>query len=282
MRINNNLAALNAWRNLTISGENMQKSLERLSSGYRINRAADDAAGLAVSEKMRAQIRGLSMALRNAQDGISLLQTAEGGAAKIQDMLQRMRELAVQASNGTLEAEDREQLNKEFEQLREEITRTAEATRFNRIYLLAPDPNDAGGGSGGGGNTQVTIQVGANKDETLNFDITYLTATHLSIDALEIDDQSDAQNAITTLDTALETVTGVRAQLGAYQNRLEATISTLQTQYENLTAAESRIRDVDMAREMAEFTRYQILQQAGVAMLAQANMLPQSILSLLR
>lgn len=271
MRINNNLAALNAWRNLSVSGDNMQKSLERLSSGYRINKAADDAAGLAVSEKMKSQIRGLAMAERNTQDGISLLQTAEGGAAKIQDMLQRMRELAVQSSNGTLENKDREQLQKEFAELKAEIDRTAETTTFNKLELINAD-------------TTVTIQVGANENEVIEFSLDDLSTTGLSLTATDfaINTQASAQAAITTLDTALETVTGARAQMGAYQNRLETTYSTLQTQHENLTAAESRIRDVDMAQEMANFTKYQVLQQAGVAMLAQANQLPQSILSLLR
>jgi len=381
MRINNNLAALNAWRNLSISGDNMQKSLQRLSSGYRINKAADDAAGLAVSEKMKAQIRGLNMALRNTQDGISLLQTAEGGAAKIQDMLQRMRELAVQASSGSLEDADRAQLQLEFEELAKEINRTSATTTFNNQSLIngsgfdVTDINDqsttklsgaftltlssdgkqwtytlakgattyeytttdgkfatsvtfnagtdtevtlvldpgtvdldvsktasytlgtitfdgAGAGKFSSESAKYTIQVGANNGESVMFEIQTLNAKELGITSttkdtqfdglIRIDTQTDASAAIKTLDSALEVVTSARAKMGAYQNRLETTVSTLQTQAENLTAAESRIRDVDMAQEMAEFTRYQVLQQAGVAMLAQANQLPQSILSLLR
>lgn len=300
MRINNNLAAQNAWRNLTVSGNNMTKSLERLSSGYRINRAADDAAGLAVSEKMKAQIRGLSMAERNTQDGISLLQTAEGGASKIQDMLQRMRELAVQSASGSLEDNDRAQLQAEFEELTKEINRTASTITFNNQSLIngTPEVKDASGTvtteAKLDGKTTFTIQVGANEGESINFELTSLNTVGLGLadttatdpDTLKtgitIANGSDAAKTITALDTALKTVSTARAQMGAYQNRLESTVSTLQTQNENLTAAESRIRDVDMAQEMANFTKYQVLQQAGTAMLAQANQLPQSILSLLQ
>lgn len=274
MRINTNLAALNAWRSLTFNNNSMTKSLEKLSSGYRVNRAADDAAGLAVSEKMRAQIRGLNMAIRNAQDGVSMLQTAEGGSQKIQDLLQRMRELAVQANSGTLKDEDRTLLNTEFSQLSAEVTRTAASTTFNEISLISSANSDA------------SIQVGANNTSndkiTVSFSSIKLDATSLSINSLAIGTATSAASAIDALDTALEAVNTARAQFGAYQNRLENAISTLQTQVENLTAAESRIRDVDMANEMATFTKFQILQQASTAMLAQANQSTQGIMSLLR
>lgn len=273
MRINTNMAALNAWRSLTVNTGAMTKSLEKLSSGYRVNRAADDAAGLAVSEKMRAQIRGLNMAIRNAQDGVSLIQTAEGGAQKIQDMLQRMRELAVQASNGTLTTEDRDQIDKEFKQLIDEIDRTANSTTFNTLNLLS------------GASNTITLQVGANTSDTIDqigVTIAQLTKSSLTLGSINVTTASNATTAVTNIDNALKTVSSTRATLGAVQNRLEAAIETLQIQSENLTAAESRIRDVDMAKEMATFTKFQILQQASTAMLAQANMSTQSILSLLR
>ncbi|BAD41957.1 flagellin [Symbiobacterium thermophilum] len=275
MRINTNLAALNAWRALTINHGAMTKSLEKLSSGYRVNRAADDAAGLAVSEKMRAQIRGLNMAVRNAQDGVSLIQTAEGGAQKIQDMLQRMRELAVQAASDTLDDPDRQLLNKEFAQLIEEIERTANSTTFNEKELLNADAASA--------TFDIHVGPGADPDnDVITLQMADLTDTGLKISELTISTKSDATTAISTLDNAIDTVSSTRATFGAYQNRLEGAIETLKIQAENLTAAESRIRDADMALEMATFTKYQILQQASTAMLAQANMSTQSILSLLR
>lgn len=274
MRINTNMAALNAWRSLSINNGGMSKSLEKLSSGFRVNRAADDAAGLAVSEKMRAQVRGLNMAIRNAQDGVSMIQTAEGGAQKVQDMLQRMRELAVQANSGTLQDEDRTLLDKEFQQLIEEVDRTASSTKFNGIALIS------------GTNTAANIQVGsgaATTDKiTVNFDTTKLDKASLTIGSLAISDSTKAEAAITQLDAALTDVNTHRATFGSVQNRLENAIATLQIQSENLTAAESRIRDVDMANEMATFTKFQILQQASTAMLAQANQSTQGIMTLLR
>ena len=275
MRINTNLAALNAWRNMTINNDKMSKSLEKLSSGYRVNRAADDAAGLAVSEKMRAQVRGLNMAVRNAQDGVSLVQTAEGGAQKIQDMLQRMRELAVQASNDTLTDPDRALLQEEFQNLIQEIDRTANSTKFNTKALI--DGSVAG--------TTLTIQVGpgtSTSADHITISLQALDAAALQVDGLNINNVTAAQAAINQLDSAINDVSTARANFGALQNRLEAAIETLLIQAENLTAAESRIRDVDMAQEMANFTKFQILQQASTAMLAQANVAPQSILSLLR
>ncbi|MFZ5814025.1 MAG: flagellin [Bacillota bacterium] len=275
MRINTNLAALNAWRSLTFNNANMTRSLEKLSSGYRVNRAADDAAGLAVSEKMRSQIRGINMAIRNAQDGVSMIQTAEGGAQKIQDMLQRMRELAVQANSGTLSDEDRQLLEKEFTQLIKEVDRTASSTKFNNITLISSS------------NTNAAIQVGPGTSTTddqitVSFSTTKLDSSSLSVSSLSISTTSGASGAISSIDAALKKVNEYRAEFGAYQNRLENAISTLQTQVENLTAAESRIRDVDMAQEMATFTKYQILQQASTAMLAQANQSTQSIMGLLQ
>lgn len=277
MRINTNLAALNAWRSMVNNNGSMTKSLEKLSSGFRVNRAADDAAGLAVSEKMRSQVRGLNMAIRNAQDGVSMLQTAEGGAAKIQEQLQRMRELAVQASSDTLHDDDRALLNTEFQELIKEVDRTASSTTFNQRDLI------------GGSAALTTVQVGANNtaNDTISIDLsgTKLDKTTLGVNALEtngIGTQTNAASAIDTIDAALEDVNTARATFGAYQNRLENAIGTLQTQVENLTAAESRIRDVDMANEMATFTKFQVLQQASTSMLAQANQSSQGILSLLR
>jgi len=305
VRINTNMAALNAWRSMTVNTNSMTKSLEKLSSGYRVNRAADDAAGLAVSEKMRAQIRGLNMAIRNAQDGVSLVQTAEGGAQKIQDMLQRMRELAVQANSGTLQASDKELLQKEFAQLQAEITRTAETSKFNEIALasgvVAVDGNgkmqaDASGKfSAVKTTTTISIQVGPGATTQDKIDVTVADLRAGVLGLIEPDGtgekftaisdlniSTDAETAIKVIDKALTTLSETRATFGAVQNRLEAAIETLQIQAENLTSAESRIRDVDMAQEMATFTKYQILQQASTAMLAQANQSTQAILSLLR
>lgn len=275
MRINTNLAALNAWRSLTFNNSGMSRSLEKLSSGYRVNRAADDAAGLAVSEKMRSQIRGINMAIRNAQDGVSMIQTAEGGGQKIQDMLQRMRELAVQAASGTLSNDDRTLLDKEFSQLISEVDRTASSTKFNNISLISST------------NSSANIQVGPGTSTTddqikVDFSTTKLDSTSLTVNALSISTDTAATTAISSIDAALKTVNTHRATFGAYQNRLENAVSSLQIQVENLTAAESRIRDVDMALEMATFTKFQILQQASTAMLAQANQSTQGIMGLLR
>lgn len=269
MRIQHNIAALNAHRQLGVNNTAAGKSLERLSSGFRINRAADDAAGLAISEKMRSQIRGLNQAIRNAQDGISLVQTAEGATQEIHSMLQRMRELAVQAASGTYTDDDRAALQDEVDQLIEEIDRIAKNTEFNTLTLLS------------GGITNSAIQVGANADQTIEIEINNLTASEIGVSGLSISSGGSAQNAISTIDEAIEKVSEERAKLGALQNRLEHTIANLGVTMENLTAAESRIRDVDMAAEMMEFTKFNILNQASIAMLAQANMQPQSVLQLL-
>ncbi|ADL08326.1 flagellin [Thermosediminibacter oceani] len=269
MRINHNISALNAYRQLTINNTSMQKSLEKLSSGYRINRAGDDAAGLAISEKMRAQIRGLNMAVKNAQDGISLIQTAEGALTETHAILQRMRELAVQAANDTNTVDDRKALQEEVNQLIAEINRIADNTEFNTQKLL--DASFTG----------KVFHIGANIGQSITIGIADMDAAALGVDAVAITNQTGANTAISTIDAAIKTVSDERAKLGAYQNRLEHTINNLSVATENLTAAESRIRDVDMAKEMMEFTRQSILNQAATAMLAQANMLPQSVLKLL-
>lgn len=267
MRINHNIQALNAYRNLSQTMASTSKSLEKLSSGLRINRAADDAAGLAISEKMRSQIRGLGMAERNALDAVSLIQTAEGALNETHAILQRMRELSVQAANGTLEEVDRDAIQAEIDELAEEIDRIAEKTTFNDKTLLDNDDD-------------MTFQIGANEGDTLEISIGDMSASELSVDSLNVVDDPD--EAITTISEAIATVSETRSKLGAYQNRLEHTVTNLQTANENLTAAESRIRDLDMALEMTNFTRNNILNQAGQAMLAQANQLPQGILQLLQ
>ena len=366
MRINHNLSALNAWKNMTVNDGGQTKSLEKLSSGLRIGRAADDAAGLSISEKMRGQISGLNQASRNAQDGISLLQTAEGALQETHTILQRMRELAVQAASDTVTDQDRVEIQKEIDALAVEIRRISTDTQFNTQELLD------------GTFTNKTIHIGANADQNLKVDIGNMAATSLKVggaiegQALEshivtgdatvaigaaqtyggtetvrlrvvgtgenagtlhmynratgewgaslgniaggqiawsdvtitvtglsdgdttetflmgseggiyVGSQWSANSAITTINDAINTVSGERSKLGAIQNRLEHTIANLATSSENLTAAESRIRDVDIAVEMMNFTKYQILAQASTAMLAQANAKPQAVLQLLR
>jgi len=286
MRINNNVMALNAHRQLGMNQAGAAKSMEKLSSGFRINRAGDDAAGLAISEKMRGQIRGLKQASRNAQDGISLIQTAEGALNETHSILQRMRELAVQASTDTNTKEDRIEIQKEINQLLDEIDRIAEQTEFNTQELLD------------GNYTGKVIHIGANEDQNLeigiaNMSTTNIGSTNTKINTLVVSDvtasgatggvleQSGADKAITIIDDAIKQVSGERSKLGAVQNRLEHTIANLGTSAENLQAAESRIRDLDMAEEIMAFTKNNILQQAATAMLAQANMAPQSVLQLL-
>jgi flagellin len=283
MRINQNISALNAWRNLYINDTNMGKNLEKLSSGLRINRAADDAAGLAISEKMRAQIKGLNQAMRNAQDGISLIQTAEGALNEVHAILQRMRELAVQAANDTYTNEDRELLQKEVDELIAEIDRIAEQTQFNTKNLLT------GSYAATSGATALYLQIGANSGQVITVTIGKMKASALgdtstgglTINNVKVTGVTTASNAITAIDKAIAQVASERAKLGAIQNRLEKTINNLGVTIENLTAAESRIRDVDMAAEMMAFTKNQILVQASTAMLAHANVKPQSVLQLL-
>ena len=262
LRINNNIEAFNAHRQLTGTSDRVQKSMERLSSGSRINRAADDAAGLAISEKLRGQIRGLSQAQRNAQDGVSLVQTAEGSLNEVHSMLQRVRELAVQYSNGTLSTSDKAAITAEAAQLQSEIERIGTTTNFNGIQLLSSA-------------TTISFQVGANDNDTIAVTTASLGSKVGTIDV-------SATGAISAIDAAIGNVSTMRSTFGAVQNRLEHTLNNISTYQENLTASESRIRDVDMASEMVNFSKLQILQQAGTAMLAQANQAPQGVLSLLR
>ncbi|RBY79621.1 flagellin [Geodermatophilus sp. TF02-6] len=259
LSVNTNIAAFNAYRNLSVTDTQMGKSLEKLSSGYRINRAADDAAGLAISEGLRSQIGGLKVAVRNAQDGISVVQTAEGALTEVSSMLQRMNDLAVQYNNGTQSDDSKSAISQEFEALKTEIGRIQDNTKFNGVALF----NGASG---------TTFQVGYASGDTISVDLSAST----DVSSLSASGGSDAVQAVIT------TVSGYRADLGALQNRFEHTINNLNTSVENLSAAESRIRDTDMAQEMTNFSRTQILSQAGTAMLAQANQASQGILQLLR
>ncbi|MCG7433838.1 flagellin N-terminal helical domain-containing protein [Lysinibacillus fusiformis] len=270
MRIQHNISALNTHRNLTFNNTQASKNLEKLSSGYKINRAGDDAAGLAISEKMRGQIRGLDMATKNSQDGISLIQTAEGALNETHAILQRMRELAVQSANDTNVSSDRGDLQKEINALSEEITRIANNTEFNTQKLL------------NGSFSAKKFHIGANKGQDISLTIATMTAAKLSVSKISISSQTAANNAIETINTALTTVSATRSDLGAVQNRLEHTINNLGATSENLTAAESRIRDTDMAKEMMGFTKNNILMQAAQSMLAQANQQPQGVLQLLQ
>ncbi|MBU6081462.1 flagellin Hag [Allobacillus halotolerans] len=279
MRINHNIAALNTHNQLTNNSNNIQKSLEKLSSGLRINRAGDDAAGLAISEKMRGQIRGLEMAQKNAQDGISLIQTAEGALTETHSILQRMRELTVQAANDTNESVDRDAITDELKQLTKEIDRIANNTEFNSKTLLD------GSLTSGGREGILNLQIGSNNGQNIEVEISSMEATSLGLtaaDSIDVSDYTKATGYIDTIDAAIKDVSAQRSELGAVQNRLEHTINNLGTSAENLTAAESRIRDVDMAKEMMEFTKNNILSQASQAMLAQANQQPQGVLQLLQ
>lgn len=268
MRINNNISAMNTYSKLTSAQSAQSKSLEKLSSGLRINRAGDDAAGLAISEKMRGQIGGLNQAVRNAQDGISLVQTAEGALTETHSILNRMRELTIQSLNGTNEATDISKIQDEIGQLKTAVDDIAANTKFNNIGVLT---EIAGG---------VVLQVGANSGETMAITTADMDTVGLSIDGVNV--TTGAAAALTSIDAAIETVSSQRSTFGAAQNRLEHTINNLTTTSENLTAAESRIRDVDMAKEMMTFTKNNILNQASTAMLAQANQMPQGVLQLLR
>jgi len=281
MRINHNIAALNTHRQLNSATNAQSKSMEKLSSGLRINRAGDDAAGLAISEKMRGQIRGLDMASKNAQDGISLIQTAEGGLNEVHSILQRMRELAVQSSSDTNVSADRNALELEFDELSNELGRIKDKSSFNTQQLF-------GGSAGTNVNSSgsLIIQVGANTSDTITLNLTTsgvdLTTIVTSASSASVASQASAAAAITSINTLIETVSSGRSYLGAMQNRLEHTIANLDNASENLTAAESRIRDVDMAKEMMDQTKASILSQASQAMLAQANQQPQGVLQLLR
>ncbi len=278
MIINHNLTAMNAYRNLASVNERVDKNMEKLSSGMRINRAADDAAGLAISEKMRGQIKGLNMATKNSQDGISLIQTAEGALNETHSILQRMRELSVQSANDTNTTEDREKLQLEMNQLRQELDRVSTSTEFNTRKLLTGEYAEGG----------LTFHIGANKDQNVKLNIADMSATYLKVnggtdeEALSISTQEDANSSILTVNNALERVSEERANLGALQNRLEHTINNLRVSGENLQSAESRIRDADMANEMVSLNKDKIISQSGTAMLAQANAKPQSVLQLLQ
>ncbi|WP_088070591.1 flagellin Hag [Gottfriedia luciferensis] len=281
MIINHNIAAANAHRNLMTNNVNANKNMEKLSSGLRINRAGDDAAGLSISEKMRGQIRGLDQASRNAQDGISLIQTAEGALGETHSILQRMRELAVQSANDTNnDTEDRVAITTEMDQLAKDINRISNNTEFNTKKLLDGSQTAQG----------LIFHIGANKDQELTLKINSMDALSLGVgtdnkettSGIDVSTQTAANTAIDTIDTAIKNVSAERSNLGAYQNRLEHTINNLGNASENLTAAESRVRDVDMAKEMMEFTKNNILSQASQAMLAQANQQPQGVLQLLR
>ena len=273
MVVQHNLTAMNSNRMLGLTTATQAKSTEKLSSGYQINRAADDAAGLSISEKMRRQVRGLSQASKNAQDGVSMVQTAEGALNEVHDMLQRMNELAVKGENGTLTSDDRNYIKSEVNQLMSEINRVASTTTFNEQNLL-----DGTGGNNG----SFSLQVGAESGQHIDFTINAMDATTLGLsmvaDNPEADDFKDLND---TVKTAIKTVSEQRSDLGAVQNRLEHTINNLDNVVENTTSAESAIRDTDMATEMVKYSNNNILAQAGQSMLAQANQSNQGVLSLL-
>ena len=270
MRVQHNMGALNANRQLGINVSNQAKTTEKLSSGYRINRAGDDAAGLAISEKMRSQIRGLEMASKNAQDGISMIQTAEGALNETHSILQRMNELATQCANDTYLSTDRDLAQKEIDQLISEIDRIANNTEFNEMKLL----DDTCTGK--------KLQVGAKSGQVISFDINGMKAGNLNVASFKVGTQSDASAGIDSAQKAIVKVSEERANLGAIQNRLEHTIASVDTTAENLTASESRIRDTDMAKEMVAYSKNNILQQAAQSMLASANQSTSGVLSLLQ
>lgn len=268
MIINHNLNAMNSHRNLAFNNVNQGKSSEKLSSGYRINRAADDAAGLSISEKMRAQIKGMNQGMRNAQDGISMVQAAEGAMNEVSDMLTRMKELTVQASNGTYNSTDIGAMDAEYQKLSTAIKDIATNQKFNGITLLD-----------GSANT-VTIQTGGAEADRVLIDFTEANISTLTFTGLTDNASGVTEGAV--VDEAIETVNAARSALGAYQNQLEHVYNNVSVNAENLQAAESRIRDTDMAAEMMKYTKFNILQQASTAMLAQANQAPQGVLQLLR
>lgn len=294
MKISNNVQALKAYRNLTANQLNVKTTMDKLSSGQKINRAADDAAGLAISEKMRNRLQALDKAEQNVLDGISMVQTLEGGMNETHSLLQRMRELAVQASNGTLAPEDRSSIQSEIDQLTNEVTRIAKTTQFNGKDILTGDFAE--------GKSALFIQTNAGANEGISVTVEDMRGLALGISttttpapggvamtetsgtteyALSVMSSDSASTAITLYTKAIDNVSNQRAKLGAIQNRFEATNSVLSISRENLTASESRIRDTDMAREMMEYAKYNILNQSGMAMIAQANALPQGVLQLL-
>ena len=317
MRIQHNITALNAHRNLTNNNSSVGKSLEKLSSGYRINRAGDDAAGLAISEKMRAQITGLATAQKNANDGISLVQTAEGALTEVHSMLNRMVELATQSANGTYSTANRQEMQKEIQRLNEEIDRISNTANFNGTKLFtSPGASATGGPNGGVTKTKITLHVGDSHETANQLKVTFqsmssstlglhttqpdfskdlgttgftdLTAGNtngskaVTIDQIDLTKADSARHAISVAQAAIDMVSSMRSDFGAMQNRLDHTINNLSVQEENITAAESRIRDVDMAKEMMAYTKNNILVQSAQAMLAQANQVPQGVLQLLQ
>ncbi len=272
LRINTNVFSIGAQRHLARASEALGGSFEKLATGLRIVRAADDAAGLAISERLRAQVRSLDQASRNANDGVSLVQTAEGALDEVSGILVRMRELAVQSANGTVSNSDRETLDDEFQSLQQEITRIANSTEFNGVSLL-------------NGSSSITFQVGFGTTsgvDTMSVSTSSVTSSTLGVGSLDIGSGGNTSTAIAAIDSAIDTVSELRGSFGASQNRLMSTISNIENQIENLSAAESRIRDVDVAAETARLTRNSILQQAAISILAQANVQPQSALALLR
>lgn len=271
--VNNNIASINAQRNLGVSTSQLEGSVARLSSGLRITRAADDAAGLGISETLRAQIRSINQAVRNANDGISLLQIADGGAEGIGNLLARMRELAEQSASGILGSNERSFLDQEFVALRSEIDRISAVTEFNNVKLLS-----------GTGNDSLSIQIGfrSSSNDTLTLSLNDLDTTQLTLSSVNVSTSANAVSALSNIDSAISAVASARANIGSLQNRLDAAVQNLQVAGENVTAAESRIRDADIAFETAKFVRNQILVSAGTSILAQANTLPQQALSLLQ
>lgn len=275
LRINTNVASLNAQRNLGNTRISMNKALEKLSSGQRINRAGDDAAGLAISENLKAQIKGLGQAERNAEDGISLVQIAEGALGEVSNILIRLRELSVQAASDTIGTTERKFLNVEFEQLTSEIDRIANSTEFNRVPLL------------NGTGAVFDIQIGTRNDpisDRLTFDASSadVNVAALGLNLASVSDKISAQNSLTSIDQAIISVSGIRADFGALQNRLQSTVNNIQVSIENLASANSRVRDTDVAAETAELTKQNILMQAGTSVLSQANSSTNSALSLIQ
>ena len=275
LRINTNVASLNAQRNLGSTRISMNKSLEKLSSGQRINRAGDDAAGLAISENLKAQIKGLGQAERNAEDGISLVQIAEGALGEVSNILIRLRELGVQAASDTIGTTERKFLNVEFEQLTSEVDRIANSTEFNRVPLL------------NGTGAVFDIQIGTRNDpisDRLTFDASSadVNVAALGLNLASVSDKISAQNSLTSIDQAIISVSGIRADFGALQNRLQSTVNNIQTSIENLAAANSRVRDTDVAAETAELTKQNILMTAGTSVLAQANSSTNNALQLIQ
>ena len=278
MVIQHNIAAINSYRNLSTNQSALSKNLEKLSSGYKINRAGDDAAGLAISETMRSQINGLNQAVKNANDAIGLIQTAEGAMTETHSMLQRMKTLTTQAANGTYTETARGNIKAEIDALRDEITRIASTTEFNGETPLAPAKANAKA------NANLTFFIGASSDKTNQMTVAQqtMTAKALTVDALKVDTTENALKSMKTVDNAIEAVSKYRASLGAAQNRLEHTVNNLKVTSENITSAESRIRDTDMADEITAYTKNNILLQAAQSMLSQSNAMPQGVLSMLQ